>query len=198
MAYAGNQVNTQAAMANYIQASNSVQNATLARGQALAQGIKDMVTMPLQTYGMLKELNIKQQDADSMENLRGAQSGLVQAQTDYQAKINEKLPEKIKADIDHTKAGTEQLKANTKNIEKDTDIKSLPAAINKKAANFVKTKGSDAIEEAMKDPGTISGIMTGNHQSTPTAPVQNTENPQKKGGFFDSIVEVARSVIGHQ
>lgn len=191
MAYAGNQVNTQAALQNYINASSGVQNSILARGAAQAQGIKDMVTMPIQAYISLKQTENQTKDVESTAQLRGEQAKLTSSNAESQDITNKTLDKQNLANISHTQAQTNQLNATAQGISLDNKIKQPQASTALKIDKEIKSGTLDAAFKSIAGKavnkmatGDTSGMIT----SQTTAPAQNTKNTNFLAPFFSKLI----------
>lgn len=159
MGYAGNQVNTQGALSNYLQASANTAAAHQAYGQAIGQGIQNIFQNSIQAYMAMRQLQNQTKDVDSTAKLRNAQTGHTEAITrgididnKTRGKKNETEIKGMEADIGYKKAQTNNTHLQNQILQPTATIHSMlnkdmqnnkttyQKAISSVGQNFVKGK----------------------------------------------------------
>jgi hypothetical protein len=80
---------------------------------------EDLIALQ-QAAATLEQTDVKTKDIEAQTMVRGAQGNLIKAQTKAENIINQRLPEKIQAELDSSYASTALKEAQTAGVEQDT------------------------------------------------------------------------------
>lgn len=177
MAYAGNSVNTQAALANYINASNAAVQARQHFGQTIADGVSNAIKTGLTTYQIGKEAEQGDRKVAAMESEVASQNAVREQQTRGLKLENDNYDENNKTKLDYIKS---QTALNNSQVAQDAG----KAVLGRTAATFLsqrdengKTYAGKAMAEIM--PSYIQNFASGKVAAQPNT--QQNQNPPYNG-----------------